>query len=89
LKAMFVITPSQECTRVEAREITGGDKLKQIMHNLYKRGTYQQMGMTPKVFSQCMRMAQTVPVYELRRPVGQQTADELSQLVMELMTRQH
>lgn len=85
LKAIFILTLNHDGEEVELIEHQGSGKLQWISNNLYRKRSYQQMGVTPKVFSQCLRIARDIPVYELRRPLHTQTVEQLADMIFHLM----
>ena len=87
LKAMFVLTLGKDGGAVEVTEHQGSDKLRWISSNLYRKRSYQQMGITPKIFSQCLRIAKEIPIYEIRRPLHAQTVEQLADIISQVMDR--
>lgn len=85
LKAIFVLTLNHDGEEVELIEHQGSGKLQWISNNLYRKRSYRQMGVTPKVFSQCLRIARDIPVYELRRPLHTQTVEQLADMIFHFM----
>ena len=85
LKAIFILTLNHDGEEVELIEHQGSGKLQWISNNLYRKRSYRQMGVTPKVFSQCLRIARDIPVYELRRPLHTQTVEQLADMIFHLM----
>ena len=85
LKAIFILTLNHDGEEVELIEHQGSGKLQWISNNLYRKRSYRQMGVTPKVFSQCLRIARDIPVYELRRPLHIQTVEQLADMIFHLM----
>ena len=85
LKAIFILTLNHVGIVVELIEHQGCGKLQWISNNLYRKRSYRQMGVTPKVFSQCLRIARDIPVYELRRPLHTQTVEQLADMIFHLM----
>lgn len=85
LKAIFVITLGNGNDEVRLIEHKGSEKLNWISSNMYRKVSYQEMGITPKVFSKCLSIAQKIPIYEICRPVNKQTVEELADIVYKLM----
>ena len=85
LEAIFILTLNHDGEEVELIEHQGSGELQWISNNLYRKRSYRQMGVTPKVFSQCLRIARDIPVYELRRPLHTQTVEQLADMIFHLM----
>lgn len=50
-------------------EITGVSKLPYIIKNLYQRKIYDNLGLKNELFSKCIALANTVPVFVIKRPL--------------------
>lgn len=85
LKAIFMLNVSKECDQVRVAPYAGTHKLQHILYHLYKRTSYQSIGMTPKLMSECLKIASAIPVYEVTRPDGVDTVDEIVSEIMDLM----
>ena len=64
--------------------VTGGDKIKLILQNLFKQDAYELCGLKHTVFEQCIELACQTNVYIMKRPARQMTAGEQ---VTELFSR--
>ena len=84
LEAIFVLTLNQDKEDIQVIEHKGSEKLDWISSNLYRKRSYKQMGITPKIFAQCLRIAGEIPIYEIRRPVHAQTVERIAAIVLEM-----
>ena len=75
LGAIVVIKPD-DIEEVSIRRIVGAESLKYIIDNLYQIASYGDRNIPASVTAKIMKMAQTVPVYELSRPNGRMTVEE-------------
>ena len=75
LGAIVVIKPD-DIEKVSIRKISGAETLKYIIDNLYQIASYGDRNIPASVTAKIMKMAQTVPVYELSRPNGRMTVEE-------------
>lgn len=80
LKAIVVIKPD-DIEEVSIRRIVGAESLKYIIDNLYQIASYGDRNIPAPVTAKIMKMAQTVPVYELSRPNGKMTVEEQMELL--------
>lgn len=80
LGAIVVIRPD-DIEEVQIRRIMGAQTLKFIIDNLYQIASYGDKNIPAPVTAKIMKMAQTVPVYELCRPNGKMTVDEQMKLL--------
>lgn len=77
----IVVLKLADVKQVEVRRITGGEILKYIIENLYEISSYGDKNIPVAVTAKIMKMAQTVPVYELSRPNGKMTVEEQMELL--------
>lgn len=75
LGGLIVIMP-EEGKAVELTKITGNEKMRLIIDNLYKKNIYNLLGFNKHIFDQCMKIAKLINVYVLTRPVNQMTVTE-------------
>ena len=80
LGAIVVIKPD-DIEEVSIRRIIGAESLKYIIDNLYQIASYGDRNIPAPVTAKIMKMAQTVPVYELSRPNGKMTVNEQMKLL--------
>ena len=80
LGAIVVIKPD-DIEEVSIRRIVGAESLKYIIDNLYQIASYGDRNIPAPVTAKIMKMAQTVPVYELSRPNGKMTVEEQMELL--------
>lgn len=80
LGAIVVIKPD-DIEEVSIRRIVGAESLKYIIDNLYQIASYGDRNIPAPVTAKIMKMAQTVPVYELLRPNGKMTVEEQMELL--------
>lgn len=84
LHAIFILQP-KETNQVQLQEITGSEKIKYLMDNLYKREIYLSVGMSHEVFRQCVQVANQVKIYTLTRPVTGMTTQTQIERIMEVL----
>ena len=82
LYAMFILQPG-DVDSVQVQEVTGSEKIKYLIDNLYKRGIYLEVGMPPEVFQQCIQVANQVKIYNLVRPREGMTTEIQIERIME------
>ena len=58
------------------KEITGSEKRKYLLNNLYKYQTHVQLGMSAEVFRKCISIANHIKIYVISRPTQGMTAPE-------------
>lgn len=74
LNAMFILCVG-EVEAVTIEEITGSEKMKYLMDNLYKRTIYIESGMPVEIFKKCIEIANKVKIYKIVRPVKGMTTE--------------
>lgn|GEM_PF-1124472 len=84
--AMIVILP-QDVKEPYIKEITGADKLRILIDNLYKKEAYQAVGFTGDLFAKCVDFCNQVPMYELTRPKGKMTVKEQVKCLSEILNQ--
>jgi hypothetical protein len=75
LGGLVVITPG-EGEVVKLIRVSGTEKIKLIMDNLYKKEIYNLLGFNKDLFDQCVKIAKYIDVYVLTRPVNRMTIKE-------------
>lgn len=80
LKKIFIIKAGNY-DKVKCAELKGMDKVNCILYNLYKRNTYKNIGVSQVVFKKCVQIAKNVEIYELYRPITQNTVKELVNII--------
>ena len=67
---------------VTIKELTGSEKLNNIIENIY-RGEYIKYlgGMNPKYFKQCIEVAKNIRFYVVTRPINGFTVDDQIELI--------
>lgn len=58
------------------KELQGHKKLETFLNNLYSYVTYKEIGMPAEQFQDCLKIIQSIPIYEIHRPRGKQTTTE-------------
>lgn len=74
LNSMFILNVGDVET-VAIEEITGSEKIKYLMDNLYKRKVYIEVGMSVEIFKKCVEVANKVKIYKIVRPKEGMTTD--------------
>lgn len=70
-------------------EITGAEKLKNLLNNLYKPTMYSQIGIKPETFMQAVKIADAIKILKLTRPrAGMAVEDEINLLQQALYGKQ-
>lgn len=75
LNALFIIQAA-EVEEVDLKEVTGSEKIKYLLNNLYKYKTYIELGMSAEVFKKCIEIANKVKIYIISRPKQGMTVAE-------------
>lgn len=75
LDALFVIE-AVDVEQVNLREVTGSEKIKYVVNNLYKYGIYKELGMSVEVFKKCIQIANQIKIYVIARPKQGMTVTE-------------
>lgn len=75
LGGLVILTPSED-QEVKLIPITGSEKLKYVKDNLYNKTIYNYLGFGKREFEQCMKIANQVQVFILKRPMNQMTVVE-------------
>lgn len=84
LRAIIILT-TPDINQVEIKEINGGDKLKQLLENIFRSSVLKEVGISPNYFKECVRITKTVPMYEIKRPNGVVTVDKQIELIEQLL----
>lgn len=84
LSAIFILQPG-EVEQVEMQEITGSEKIKYLIDNIYKRRIYLEVGMPREVFNQCVQVANKVKIYTLTRPIEGMSTEIQIERIMEVL----
>lgn len=74
LDSLFIIQAA-DVQEVTLKEITGSEKMKYLLHNLYKYKVYVQLGMSKEIFQKCISIANSVKIYVIYRPQQGMTVD--------------
>ncbi len=56
-------------------EITGSEKIKYVIANLYKQEVYDKIGLSPEMFMKCVKLADKTRVFSMSRPSDGMTVD--------------
>ena len=73
--ALFEITIG-EGAHVEIQEITGTEKLKLLLKNIYRIEVTHYSGMSPDYFKNCIDIAKRVPCFRIKRPKDKFSVEE-------------
>lgn len=65
---MIELNVSDSAAQVEFKAVTGGDKFKQLISNIYRGEVYQRLGNSPERFQLFVRAAAGIPMYRITRP---------------------
>lgn len=67
------------------REITGHEKLMIILRNIYRgEDGFKFWGVPPEYMQSCLKIASTVQIYQIARPVGKDTLCEIIDSISEI-----
>ncbi|WP_026526833.1 hypothetical protein [Butyrivibrio sp. VCD2006] len=81
---MFVvINPTDDVSEPVLQQIVGADAMGLVLNNIYQRGAFKKVGMSPELFQKCITVAKEVKVYKLSRPRNGMTTKEQVKLIME------
>ena len=75
LDALFILQVA-DVEKVSLTQITGSEKIKYLLNNLYKYQTHVQLGMPTEVFKKCVSIANQVKIYVISRPIRGMTVLE-------------
>jgi archaellum biogenesis ATPase FlaH len=85
-KALFVTDPKplncivqlkeEETDKVKIEKVTGIDKVHYLLESIYCAVLYQDIGFSKSYFSLCMKLAEKISMYTLKRPKGSFTAEQ-------------
>lgn len=75
MAAIFEITMA-DCSNVEIEEITGIDKLKLLLNNIYRVEVTHYSGISPEYFKKCIDIAKVVPFFKIKRPNDKFSVEE-------------
>lgn len=83
--AMIVHLDTLEDGELLVEEKMDSDKLLVIIKNLYSKSDFAEAGMHPKVFRQCLFMAQTIPLITVKRPKDKKFAEEIVDQIISII----
>ncbi|MBR5994197.1 MAG: hypothetical protein IK018_10360 [Lachnospiraceae bacterium] len=83
LKYLFFLSLKED-GELEFKEVSGADKIKQIMRALYKRDVYKSEGLSTELFIKFANIAKDVKVYRIERPINGMTVDTITDTIMKL-----
>ncbi|MFV0341432.1 MAG: hypothetical protein ACK5JH_00870 [Anaerocolumna sp.] len=72
----IVILQVSDCGQVQLEEVKGIDKLYAIYGNLFVRKLLQTEKVNPHIINACLKIAGTIPIYQMNRPVNLDTVEE-------------
>lgn len=88
LGGIYEITVA-DCSKVEIEEITGIDKLRLFMKNIYRVEVLQYTGMNAQYFKECVNIAKMIPVFRIKRPKGRFTVDDQISVIEKTLRHQN
>ena len=83
LKYLFFLS-LKDSGELEFKEVTGAEKIKQLMRALYRSEAYKAEGLTTEMFIKFANIAKDVKVYRIERPINGMTVDAITSKIMEL-----
>lgn len=86
--AIFEITIG-EGPHVEIEEITGTEKLKLLLKNMYRVEVTQYSGMSPVYFKNCIEISKTVPFFKIKRPKEKFSVKEQISVIENVLEHRH
>ncbi len=73
-------------THVSVREITAHEKLKTVLRNIYRGEDQAKMwGISPDYMQECLKIAAAVRVFQIARPSGVDTLEEIVKIIDGMM----
>lgn len=82
---LFVLA-KKDSDRVEVEEVTGADKIKVLMSQLYKVSVYVEQGIDGLMFMKFANIAKNIRVYKVYRPEAGMTIDEITKRIYKIAT---
>ncbi len=80
LKKLFILTSSQT-DRLDTFPLTGGDKIKTLVSNTYRKKMIRGFGLTNSHFQQCATLARSIAIHRIKRPAKGFHLDELMDMI--------
>lgn len=77
---LFYISLS-DTDRLTIKEVVGHKKLEIIINNLYLTDIYKVLGLSPLFFKKCLEFANMIPIYEIERPCGLSTEQDIVKFI--------
>lgn len=77
---MFIIS-KEACKELSIAELTGVEKLHALTHNLFRGELLHVLGITPQRMTQMLETVNHFPIYEISRPEGKDTLNEITALI--------
>jgi ABC-type iron transport system FetAB ATPase subunit len=76
-KVLGIVTlEASNCEQVQMEEVKGIEKLYAIYGNLFVRKLLRSEKTNPRIIDACLKIAATIPIYHLYRPVGVDSVEE-------------
>lgn len=85
---MFILS-KQDCPAPQLTPLTGEPKFQALTHNLFRGELHHLLGLTPEKMLQLFALTNSFPIYELKRPAGQDTLARVCGLIQEEIRRLH
>ncbi len=67
--ALVILQKDNQRNEPTITEITGSEKVKYVVSNLFKQDFYMHVGLNPEMFLRCVKFADRIRVFSLSRPV--------------------
>lgn len=82
LSAIFLLRSEVRVGKLFTEELKGMDKLYACTSNLFLRSLLQEQTYEPKIGERCLQIASAVPIYLIRRPLGQNTVNSILDYIL-------
>jgi hypothetical protein len=86
--AIFEITIG-EGPHVEVEEITGAEKLKLLLKNIYRVEVTQYSGLSSNYFKKCIGISKTVPLFKIKRPKDKFSVEEQISVIEKVLENRY
>ncbi|SEQ49359.1 AAA family ATPase [Butyrivibrio sp. TB] len=82
---VFIILDVDDIKEVKYEEITGGEKIKQIMECLFRLSAYKEFGQEPALFMRMMSLANQISLYKITRPREGDTIAQRADFILDIV----
>lgn len=83
---MFILS-RQDCFCPQLTPLSGEQKFQALTHNLFRGELHHLLGLTPEKMLQLFALTNSFPIYELKRPAGQNTLARVCSLIQDEIRR--